>query len=103
MKKYEDPCPECDAKTKCNIWCNLKIDYENVIKPLMEEIKLGQPQIIPPTTPLAIPYRCPVCGGNGLVCNGFYSTTTGYIQSTSTAAEKCRTCGGSGIVWGPGQ
>lgn len=45
------------------------------------------------------PHRCPVCGGNGKVDNGFYNQTTGNWASTSTAFETCRSCGGTGIVW----
>lgn len=47
-----------------------------------------------------IPHKCPVCGGNGIVPNGFYSTVTGYITSSSVTPEMCRTCNGTGIVWG---
>lgn len=45
------------------------------------------------------PYRCPVCGGNGLVSNGFYMTTTGIFYASNTDAETCRACNGTGIVW----
>jgi hypothetical protein len=45
------------------------------------------------------PYRCPVCNGNGLVPNGFYSQTSGGWASASTAPETCRSCDGSGFVW----
>lgn len=44
------------------------------------------------------PYRCPVCGGNGLVANGFYRQTSGMWSSTSTEPEKCRACDGKGYV-----
>lgn len=48
-------------------------------------------------------HRCPVCNGRGLVCIGFYEITTeawttGDIKEGETG-EKCRTCGGLGIVW----
>ncbi len=46
------------------------------------------------------PYRCPVCNGNGMVPNGFYSSTTGQWGSTATSAEECRSCRGTGVVWG---
>jgi hypothetical protein len=42
--------------------------------------------------------KCPVCGGNGLVPNGFYNTVTGEIMTNSVAPEKCRSCDGTGIV-----
>ncbi len=47
--------------------------------------------------------RCPVCGGNGQVPNGFYGTTNvqgGVLLwvSGGTAPETCRTCNGMGMV-----
>jgi len=45
------------------------------------------------------PFKCPVCGGNGLVPAGFYNTVTGYSTTTSTAPLTCRSCNGTGIVW----
>lgn len=45
------------------------------------------------------PHRCPVCGGNGQVPTGFYSTTTGVTIQSTTAPERCRTCSGQGMVW----
>lgn len=44
--------------------------------------------------------RCPVCNGSGLVPNGFYMQTSGSWSTNSTAPETCRSCGGTGIVWG---
>ena len=49
---------------------------------------------------IKIPYKCPVCNGNGLVPNGFYMQTTGEWASTSVSPEPCRSCGGNGIVYG---
>ena len=49
--------------------------------------------------PLSTPHRCPICGGNGLVDNGFYNQTSGSWSSTGTIPETCRTCNGEGIVW----
>ena len=42
--------------------------------------------------------KCPVCGGNGLVPNGFYLTATGHWISSSTAPEPCRACAGQGFI-----
>ena len=42
---------------------------------------------------------CPVCGGNGLVPNGFYNTLSGIGSTTSTTPETCRSCNGTGVVW----
>lgn len=48
---------------------------------------------------MKIPFKCPVCGGTGLVPHGFYDTTTGLYTSTSTLPDQCRSCSGTGIVW----
>lgn len=54
-----------------------------------------------PTTIQKQPFRCPVCGGNGLVPDGFYDTTTGqWTAPTYVLYVKCRSCNGTGIVWG---
>lgn len=45
------------------------------------------------------PYRCPVCGGNGLVPNGFYSSTSGQWSTTSTSPETCKSCSGKGYIF----
>jgi len=46
------------------------------------------------------PYRCPVCGGKGVVENGFYTTAqeNGWT-TTSSIPETCKSCGGTGIIW----
>ena len=42
---------------------------------------------------------CPVCFGKGIVAQGFYSTPGTTTQfSTNTMPDKCRSCGGRGIV-----
>ena len=45
-------------------------------------------------------YKCPVCEGNGLVPNGFYNQTDGQWSSTSITPEICKSCKGTGVVWG---
>ena len=45
------------------------------------------------------PYRCPVCGGNGLVPNGFYCQTSGDWPTTSISPEVCRSCNGTGVIF----
>ncbi len=46
-------------------------------------------------------YRCPICGGTGLVPNGFYSQIGNYKHGLSASAspETCRSCKGTGVVW----
>ena len=47
------------------------------------------------------PFVCPVCNGRGLVPNGFYRAIGGQgWSSSSLEPEKCRSCWGTGIVWG---
>jgi hypothetical protein len=46
------------------------------------------------------PYCCPICNGNGLVPNGFYTQTGGRWITCSITPETCRSCNGTGIVWG---
>lgn len=46
------------------------------------------------------PHQCPVCGGNGFVANGFYNQVGGEWSTSDATPEKCRSCDGSGIVWG---
>lgn len=45
------------------------------------------------------PFQCPVCGGNGLVSNGFYNQAGFYGVTTDAAPETCRTCNGRGMIW----
>ena len=45
------------------------------------------------------PYMCPVCRGNGIVSEGFYRQTSG-MWASSGGMETCRSCNGTGIVWG---
>ena len=46
------------------------------------------------------PHTCPVCFGKGIVPNNFYLFANPTWTSTNTAPETCRSCGGSGVVWG---
>lgn len=43
------------------------------------------------------PYCCPVCAGKATVPIGFYGES---ILAGTTAPEPCRSCNGSGVVWG---
>jgi len=49
---------------------------------------------------LFTPHRCPICGGNGKVMRGFYEQIGGMWSTTDITPELCRSCGGTGIVWG---
>lgn len=45
-------------------------------------------------------HKCPICDGHGTVPGGFYLATGGAQSlSSNRAAEPCRACGGTGIVW----
>ena len=46
------------------------------------------------------PFNCPVCGGKGIVPNGFYSIHPELYSTTQANGETCRSCNGSGIVYG---
>lgn len=50
-----------------------------------------------PTDQTMIPWRCPVCIGRGSMNAGFYEPTTLY---PNTESVPCRSCDGTGIVWG---
>jgi len=41
---------------------------------------------------------CPVCMGNGLVPDGFYSQTSGNWLATTAEGETCRSCDGKGYI-----
>ncbi|MBQ7275894.1 MAG: hypothetical protein IJS58_01465 [Bacilli bacterium] len=41
---------------------------------------------------------CPVCGGNGIVSNGFYNHTGNTWVTSTTVPEQCRSCHGKGYV-----
>lgn len=43
-------------------------------------------------------HKCPVCGGKGIVPNGFYQHTGEYWVSSTTAPEQCRSCQGRGYI-----
>ena len=45
------------------------------------------------------PYKCPICGGSGLVPSELYNQTTINLSSSSTSPARCRTCNGLGSVW----
>lgn len=62
--------------------------------------------IDPPTTyrfipdpPGKVPFGCPVCGGTGEKHKGFYKTPSGAAW-TDNFYEPCRSCLGTGLVWG---
>ena len=47
------------------------------------------------------PHKCPVCDGRGLVPDWFYLTQPGGTPTSSGVGDvTCRSCNGSGIVWG---
>ena len=44
------------------------------------------------------PHVCPVCSGTGTVPPGFYNDPA-YGTTTDASRQRCRSCGGGGIVW----
>lgn len=66
----------------------------NSLKPTEKEFKF---HVSPMRTNQ--PHKCPVCGGRGIVPNGWYTSTMGQWSTTSASPEQCRTCNGKGIVW----
>jgi len=46
------------------------------------------------------PYKCPICLGKGIVDGGFYNNTIGNCGISAEVTEPCRSCDGTGIVWG---
>lgn len=45
------------------------------------------------------PFKCPVCQGTGNVPGGFYNSIDGMPYYSISTMEKCRACGGGGIVF----
>lgn len=59
------------------------------------------PSAVQPVVSCLIPFRCPVCNGQGLVSRPPHIAGDVYRWSTSDCApHPCRACGGTGIVWG---
>lgn len=46
------------------------------------------------------PYTCSVCLGRGIVPSGFYTSTGNTWVTTATSPEQCKSCNGTGVVWG---
>ena len=69
-------------------------------------MELGEfAQIHMPGVPLSDnerkPHICPVCGGKGLVPHDYYRVERNWDSTTTNIIpETCRTCEGTGIVWG---
>lgn len=72
--------------------CNFKGFMENINLQNMEEFNYPIKE--------KKPYTCPVCGGNGIVPNGFYLSTSGHVLTSSATPEQCKSCSGTGVLWG---
>ena len=47
------------------------------------------------------PHRCPVCEGRQTVPEWFYMVQPGgYPTSSGVGTTPCRTCNGTGVLWG---
>lgn len=68
----------------------------DMISEIQNRINLGNKEYNVECGKQRIPHRCPVCDGIGFVPSGFYSP----CGTTSFSAEQCKTCNGSGVVWG---
>lgn len=46
------------------------------------------------------PHKCPICVGNQTIVTGYYRPTGNVLHGNGYEEETCRTCNGTGIVWG---
>ena len=72
---------------------NLNLDGINY-----SDLPIPKPSLYPVEGAEETAQRCPVCGGNGLVANGFYNQTSGYWFTSLISPETCRTCNGTGVI-----
>lgn len=85
---------DCYDTNGCSGTCEACDIYKEEQTPLVSE------EITYVPTATRTPHRCPVCYGKGIVPNSFYNCAGDGWSSTITVPETCRTCGGTGIVWG---
>lgn len=69
-----------------------------VHRPLQEGARpfIGNPPVIQPRK---VPFKCPVCYGSGTKLGSFYASVSDTAVSDHVS---CRSCAGTGIVWGDG-
>lgn len=48
---------------------------------------------------MIVQQQCSICDGHGNVPGGFYTALPGCPWTSTTVAEPCRNCGGSGVVY----
>lgn len=90
-----------------------KVAKADLINYLIEsQIKLDEAEkfrfkLIPNSDPVnterphITPHKCPICCGTGVVPIGYYSGYRSSLSSTTAGTtEPCRSCTGTGIVWG---
>ena len=85
-----------DADVKTYKYLSEVIDLSNLNDKVKDFTKI-QPSTITKAW-LSRPHMCPVCGGNGIVSNGFYNHTGNTWVTSTTAPEQCRSCHGKGYV-----
>jgi len=68
----------------------IRFIYENLLEPNDESSRKTKN----PETPVKHPFACPICKGTGHF---------GYEPTTVPMPSPCRSCDGTGIVWGPPQ
>ena len=103
-----DMCPYCslttagDHQPDCPLYQSQFVYLTNEAPPPIDEINIaiyGPSVGMNPSYKLyeRTPHTCPVCEGRGFIPDGFY---LGIGHGHSTDTEPCRSCNGTGIVWG---
>ena len=80
---------------------DLALDHKYPLSGLKQQIEATSYQgHVSMTQVPRTPYCCPVCYGRGHVAAGFYASTGQSWTSSNVMPETCKSCSGTGIVWG---
>lgn len=117
-KQYTYSCPKCGwsknypskMATSSTCVCGTEIVESNLsstyqVEPTttvdMKDYPLPETVSIPTVFSYGIkPHKCPICEGRIILPAGFYSSLPGGSSLSNATAEKCRSCNGTGIIWG---